>query len=139
MKLLTDRLVQKMPQCWQIRIKLPSSFAVTLFKLTKLKYREPLAVYSSLLQETVINFRFSFGVVNMPMYEIYFKYYFSSMQNIESFPFKCETRLFGENKRDLKEYPKIIQSFSSLSKRQHTIRQIIVNKIFIGFTCCCVE
>lgn len=109
------------------------------FQLTKLKYREPLAVYSSLLQETVINFRFSFGVVIMPMYEIYFKYFFSSMQNIESFPFKCETRLFGEKKRDLKEYPKIIQSFSSLPKRQHTIPQIIVNKIFIGFTCCCVE
>ena len=96
-------------------------------------------MYSSLLQETVINFRFSFGVVIMPMYEIYFKCFFSSMQNIESFPFKCETRLFGEKKRDLKEYPKIIQSFSSLPKRQHTIRQIIVNKIFIGFTCCCVE
>ena len=31
MKLLTDRLVQKMPRCWQIRIKLHSSFAVTLF------------------------------------------------------------------------------------------------------------
>ena len=74
-------------------------------------------MYSSLLQETVINFRLSFGVVNMPMYEIYFKYFFSSMQNIESFPFKCETRLFGENKRDLKEYPKIIQSFLLSTKK----------------------
>ena len=95
-------------------------------------------MYSSLLQETVINFRFSFGVVNMPM-KFTLRIFFSSMQNIESFPFKCETRLFGEKKRDLKEYPKIIQSFSSLPKRQHTIRQIIVNKIFIDFTCCCVE
>ena len=110
------------------------------FQLTKLKYREPLAVYSSLLQETVINFRFSFGVVNMPIcMKFTLRIFFSSIQNIESFPLKCETQLFGENKRDLKEYPKIIQSFSSLPKRQHTIRQIIVNKIFIGFTCCCVE
>ena len=46
------------------------------FQLTKLKYREPLAVYSSLLQETVINFRFFFSVVNMPMYEIYYNYFF---------------------------------------------------------------
>lgn len=65
-------------------------------------------MYSSLLQETVINFRFFFSVVNMPMYEIYYNYFFSSAQNIESFPFKRETRLFGESKRDLKEYPRII-------------------------------
>ena len=47
-----------------------------IYLYISIKYREPLAVYSSLLQETVINFRFFFSVVNMPMYEIYYNYFF---------------------------------------------------------------